>query len=118
MVHGHIALLKNKAQKNNSQRAQQRGTLDNSVGTFRYNATNGFTFEPDRGNNVNHLHSNFKFNDNKTQFSMRWSPWEAWGLMGPLLPGFPLNIKYTNLTPHPTPKRKKRRLTRPPTPPH
>jgi hypothetical protein len=121
MVHIHIALLKNRAERNNTKRSQQKGTLDNTHGTFRYNNTNGFTFEPTRGNNVknNHYHSNIKFNNQKTQFSMRWAPWEDWGHWMPVRDAtFPLNIKYINLpVVHSThQKRRKRGRNPPPTP--
>ena len=116
MVHPHIALLKNRANRNNTQQSQQRGTLDNTHGTFRYN-TNGFTFEPSRGNNAKN-HSNVKFNNNKTQFSIKWAPWEEWGPWRPVSGTFPLNIKYIGLPNHGTPQKKRRLMRQPPTPPH
>jgi hypothetical protein len=116
MVHPTIALLKNRAKKNRNKMSQQKGTLDTTPGTFRYNSTNGFTFEPNRGLNGknNHYHSNVKLNNNKTQFSMKWAPWEEWGPWMTIHQTFPLRIVYTNMPRASTPERKRRRRRIPP----
>jgi len=111
MVHPHIALLKNRANRNNTQRSQQKGTLNRSHGTFHYDATNqgnGFVFKANRGYQVAFTNN---LNKHRRKYGPQWTEWLS-------TQGIPTAITYINLPVHSTPEKKRRRTLPISTPPH